>query len=368
MKKDNLLINIESTEITTQKNSKENNIKIIQGHKEENVPIFKVQKEKGKENAIQKNINDESKENNNDICDYSHLENSIISSIDLKFDLDRFYNALEENFKSLPNNDSFNSEKNEKIKEKENEKEIEYAQELLNIKIYPPDNNISDDCNINEQKIYNPLNKKRKINEIIRKDKGKILKNSSIQVKKLLKKGRSTHDYLIKKFLSNFLNKFLFKKLRRFGIHKCNYKIYIKPNENGLLPLLKKTIKEVFTYYTSDSIDGTSNQKKNEKLIKEFYNKKNFPSSQEEEELKELLESTIETYVEAYYKSSEIEDLKKKKDKYERTVKDLDEDFKKERNRGYYLLEANENFSEKFGFIIYANSKPYCHNQRKKKE
>ena len=108
--------------------------------------------------------------------------------------------------------------------------------------------------------------------------------------------------------------------------------------------------------------------KKNEKLIKEFYNKKNFPSSQEEEELKELLESTIETYVEAYYKSSEIEDLKKKKDKYERTVKDLDEDFKKERNRGYYLLEANENFSEKFGFIIYANSKPYCHNQRKKKE
>lgn len=128
MKKDNLLINIESTEITTQKNSKENNIKIIQGHKEENVPIFKEQKEKGKENAIQKNINDESKENNNDICDYSHLENSIISSIDLKFDLDRFYNALEENFKSLPNNDSFNSEKNEKIKEKEinlNDKEKE---------------------------------------------------------------------------------------------------------------------------------------------------------------------------------------------------------------------------------------------------
>ena len=153
---------------------------------------------------------------------------------------------------------------------------------------------------------------------------------------------------------------FIFKKLSKFNIHKCNYKINVNPKEKGLSALLKKTVKEVFTFYDEKAFEGTSNQQKNKTIIEE---KMKTITVAEKEELTKILDSTIEEQLIMYYNSPEIEELKKSKCKNGKTIKELDEEFFKERNRGYYLLEPYEST---YGFIKYANSKPYCHNERKK--
>ena len=60
------------------------------------------------------------------------------------------------------------------------------------------------------------------------------------------------------------------------------------------------------------------------------------------------------------YESGELQKFKNKKFKHGTSV-DYDIIFYKERKRHYYLLEP-------YGFIRYAKSKPYCHNERKKKQ
>ena len=303
---DNFKNSKESTAVTTQKNYLDINItKVIENRNEEDKSIKGHKSIKTQENSIKQKINDDNKENNLN-------ENSLVKTIDYEFALNRLF---ENNFDIK----SFSNDANIINKEKENKVEIKIARELLlddihnefdekseniynnfvldnisklneeilpkedkkknieDVKNAPPGNIIIDNAHKFECKTQRPLlNKKRNLTKNRRYSK---------------KKKRSTHDYLIKKFLSNFLNKYIFNKLKKFGIHKCNYKINVKPNERGLLLLLKKTVEEVFTDYDTKEIEGNGNQKKNKVLIEE---KNNFSSSTNEEELKKILKSFIE--------------------------------------------------------------------------
>ena len=68
----------------------------------------------------------------------------------------------------------------------------------------------------------------------------------------------------------------------------------------------------------------------------------------------------MENVIKDYYHSGKFEDFKNKDfKKTKRAIKDYDEDFIKERGRGYSLLEP-------YNFIEYARSKPYSQKRRKK--
>lgn len=180
------------------------------------------------------------------------------------------------------------------------------------------------------------------------------------------RKIRSKHDYLIKSFLSNSINNYSFgklnklvKKLKLGKIYKCDYIKNIKANERHLRNLLEKTIEEIFSIYDEEA--GKKDKKqKNKKVFESFFESisDKIDLSEDEEELLNLLKSTYEEELKLYYKSKEIEKFKNKKFKHG-TTDDYDKEFYNERNRGYYLLEP-------YGFIRYANSEPYCHNERKK--
>ena len=342
-------------------------IEAIEKYKEEIITFKDKITFKSEENFIQKNANDVNEENQNDISviycpkdyrdksKYCYCKDPIKEFGDEKSDNSEEYkivfgnvgieNKIESDDESFP------------------KKEKETNPDKVDIKKDTPENICTVD-NKQNNSIQKPLlNKKRKRNKNSSPDKEKTSRNSSIHKIKAKKK-RSNHDYLIKRFLSSLLNKYIFKKLRKFNIHKCNYKINIKPNEKGLSALLIKTVKEVFTIYDKKASEGTSNQQKNKTIIEE---KINTLTLVEKEELKKLLDSYIEEQVIMFYKSPEFEELKKKVCKNGKTIKDLDEEFFKERKRGYYLLKIYENENEKTnGFIKYANSKPYCHNERKK--
>lgn len=173
------------------------------------------------------------------------------------------------------------------------------------------------------------------------------------------KKKRTLRDYLIKSFLSNFINVYLFKKINELlekcklgKICKCDYDMIIKPNESHLAILLEKTVEELFIIYKEKASKKCEKQK-NKKLFEFIDNKVNL--SKNEEELVNLLKSKFEYQLKLYYKSKEIETFKTKKLKHGTPV-DYDKQFYSERNRQYYLLEP-------YGFIRYAKSEPYCHNK-----
>ena len=175
---------------------------------------------------------------------------------------------------------------------------------------------------------------------------------------------RSKHDYLIKSFLSNSINKYVFKKINKLfkknklgKMYKCSYVKIIKPNERHLSVLLEKSVKEIFSKYDEKASKECENQKSNKKLFEYIYNNVNL--LEDGKEIVNLLDSTYEDQLKLYYESKEIEKFKTKDLKYG-TPADYDKDFYNERNRKYYLLEN-------YGFIKYAKSKPYCHNERQKK-
>lgn len=266
---------------------------------------------------------------------------------------------------SQPNENSFQSKIEDEINienfflfQKESINEIS---ENNNSHLYIP----GKDCQNKTSKIYSSksidnLEQFKKDSFLNKKTKRK-LSNERKNTKKN-KKIRSTHDYLIKSFISNFINTYLFNKLNKlskicnFGkIYKSNYKINVNPKETELLSFLKKNVKEIFSSF-NENAEEYRNQQKNHNLIEKLYNKINL--SVEEKELKKVLDSLSEEELILYYQSDEIEKFKNKKLKHG-TPAYYDKQFYKERNRNYYLLEP-------YGFIRYAKSKPYCHNKRKK--
>ena len=190
----------------------------------------------------------------------------------------------------------------------------------------------------------------------------KVKKNETgekiFEINKILKTSPNIYrlDYYKKIFIKSFLNFLVNKgkelinncniseKIQKYKLHKPNYKLYAgnpKKKDNKLF--LNKKIKEVFMDYDKKCEKGTSRQKRNEKLIEIIYKSIKFPISEQEENLINFFEMTIEKGIEMYYDSDEFEQFKNNK-----TNKEYDKCFYKEKNRNFSLFEKN-------GFIRLVN-------------
>ena len=241
-------------------------------------------------------------------------------------------------------NEGLENLNDEESDEKKNENEIKYIYEIFGEE---KENNKNPEfyCS-SENKNSSLLNKKRNAS----KDKEQK-KNVYLEEKKDKK---NKNENLILKFLTNYINVFLYKKLIKtlgkiINVEKCDRKRFIKANENYLPHLLDKDLEEIFDL------------EKKIKLIED--NIKKFKINEEEEKkIKELLKSRFKEQLILYYESEELKKFKKKRFKDGKTPEDYDKLFyagRKGKERGYYLLEP-------YGFIKYANSEPYCKNERKK--
>ena len=178
-------------------------------------------------------------------------------------------------------------------------------------------------------------------------------------------KKRGTHDYYIKSFLSDLLNNFLRRELkdRITKLKKCQF-ITIKKDAKikkcnyitNIGKQIERTLKDFVEKKTVEEIFYTTNKELFDNIKKEC---KNFQNPDAEEFLN-YINRIMENVIKDYYHSKEFEDFKNKVfKKTKRTIKDYDNDFIKERGRGYSLLEP-------YNFIEYARSKPYSQKPRKK--
>ena len=163
-------------------------------------------------------------------------------------------------------------------------------------------------------------------------------------------------DYYKKIFIKNFLKYLLEygKKLisllkieeKIFGLklHMPNYKLYAgNPKEKDNREFLKKKVKTVFKDYDMECDKGTSRQKDNEKLIKKIYELIDIPTNENQNNVIDFFEMTIEKGIEMFYESEEFKEFKNDKiNKY------YDNMFYNEKNRKFSLLEKN-------GFIKLVN-------------
>ena len=111
----------------------------------------------------------------------------------------------------------------------------------------------------------------------------------------------------------------------------------------------KKTVEEIFY---------TTNKALFDKIKKEY----KIVQNPDVEEFLNYIKSIMENVIKEYYLSEEYKDFSNKVfPRTKRTIKDYDNNFCKERGRGYSLLEPNN-------FIEYALSPPYSQKTRKKNE
>ena len=116
-----------------------------------------------------------------------------------------------------------------------------------------------------------------------------------------------------------------------------NYKLYAgNPKEKDNREFLKKTIKTVFMDYDKENEKGTSRQKDNEKLIKKIYELIKIPTTENENNVIDFFEMTIEKGIEMFYVSEEFKLFKN--DKLNRYY---DDQFYIEKNRKFSLFEKN---------------------------
>ena len=301
---------------------------------------------------IQTNHNIEALNKNSQIYDDPHFSDQIAPSLAIP-------NFSEDN-KDESKNENINVE--EFFEEKVLENNESYSDELDQryfIEKSIPQNSVENvfqsQLNVNEEQFQKDyLNEKRNKSQNIESEKPK--------------KKRSNHDYLIKSFLSDSINNYILNKMNNLvknlglgKIYKCNYNKNIKAKESHLSSLLQNTIEEIFSIYDEKENKEYAKGKMNKKIFESFFerisNKINL--SEDKEKLFNLLRSIYEDQVKLYYESKEIEKFKNKKLKHGTPV-DYDKKFYFETNRRYYLLESD-------GFIRYAKSKPYCHNERKNK-
>ena len=105
--------------------------------------------------------------------------------------------------------------------------------------------------------------------------------------------------------------------------------------------------------YDEKDKKGTGRQIENEKLIKDIYNIKNFPSSIEEKALNDFFNMTIEDGIKLFYDNSE--EFLKFKNKKE--IKNYDKMFYREKKRNFSLLKN-------YGFIKLVNLPFYSNNPK----
>jgi hypothetical protein len=242
----------------------------------------------------------------------------------------------------------------------ENEKENKLIKEILNV--FPGNNNISefDDINYdisqNENNEFRLTKKNMQDNIIssftdIKNAQNNIIKEKIFEINKICKKDKPVYrlDYYKKIFIKSFLQyllnlgkKLIFDcnfgdKLMNLKLHMPNYKLYAgNPKEKDNRIFLTKTIKEVFMDYDVNCEKGTSRQKDNSKLINIIYKLLKEPISENEDNLLNFFEMTIERGIEIYYKSEEFKIFKN--DELNRYYDNM---FYNEKNRNFSLLEDN---------------------------
>ena len=120
-------------------------------------------------------------------------------------------------------------------------------------------------------------------------------------------------------------------------LHMPNYKLYAgNPKEKDNREFLKKTIKTVFMDYDKENENGTSRQKDNEKLIKKIYELIKIPTTENENNVIDFFEMTIEKGIEMFYVSEEFKLFKNDKlNQY------YDDKFYNEKNRKFSLIYKN---------------------------
>lgn len=215
--------------------------------------------------------------------------------------------------------------------------------------------------------LYSP--KENKINTMLGKRISKE-KQAKAKIFEIIKEKRLIYryDYFIKKFKTEFLN-YLLKELniklnackKQFNFdvkfenikfHKPNHKIYQEnAKEKDNKKFIKKSLKDILIDYNKSNIEGTSRQRDNEELINIIYNN-NFPSTEEQKDLKNFLEMLIENSIEKFYDSDKFQIFKNRRD-----IKYYDKMFFKERKRNFSLLE-------KGGFYKLVNMPYYCRNPK----
>ena len=207
------------------------------------------------------------------------------------------------------------------------------------------------------------LNNFSDINKVTKNE----FKNKVFEINKIGKNEPPIYrlDYYKKIFIKNFLD-FLVKrgkhliikcniseKLQKLNLHKPNYKLYAgNPKEKDNKIFLSKKVKEVFMDYDKNCSKGTGRQKENEKLIKIIYGIIKSPNTEEEENLIDFFEMTIEKGIEIYYDSEDFELFKNNE-----TNQEYDKCFFKEKNRNFSLFEKN-------GFIKLVNMPFYSKNPK----
>ena len=144
-------------------------------------------------------------------------------------------------------------------------------------------------------------------------------------------------DFLVKEGKSLINNCNISEQLQKLSLHKPNYKLYAgNPKEKDNKLFLSKKVKEVFMDYDKNCLKGTGRQKENEKLIKIIYGIIKSPNSEEEENLIDFFEMTIEKGIEIYYDSEDFDLFKNNE-----TNQEYDKRFRKEKNRNFSLFEKN---------------------------
>lgn len=277
------------------------------------------------DNLLNKEINQEQNLNNNIVKNEEKMNNLILN-----------------NFLQNKNNEEFDDLS---YSSSENQNNI-YEISMLGKKHFQ-DNSIN---NFSQIKNVYKNESKQKYFEI-----NKIIKKNNMPIYRL--------DYYKKIFIKNFLkfllkysNDLIFKcNIKEIGerkLHMPNYKLYAgNPKEKDNKQFLQKTIKKVFMDYDKQSKKGIRLQKSNEKLINEIY-EKDFPFSEDENNLNEFFNMTIEKGIELYYNSDAFQMFKD-----DEINQYYDKMFYNEKNRKFSLFEKN-------GFIKLVNSPFYSKNPK----
>ena len=248
-------------------------------------------------------------------------------------------------------NESFHESSNINIIINENNEEFKnenYTEKSMLSKKRNNDNSINNFSKINSVK-KNEIKEKEIIFNIIKNR--KITYRLDYYIKSIKE---SILTYLLNYGRNLIKNCNFGDNIRKYKFHMPNYKLYQgNPKEKDNREFLKKTIIEVFLDYNKNNDEGKRNQLFNKILIEKIYQKKDFPFSKEEQNLKNFFEMTIEEGIKMYYNNSfEFQEFKKN-----RTIKFYDRKFYIEKNRKFSLLERN-------GFIKLVNMPFYSKNQK----
>ena len=224
-----------------------------------------------------------------------------------------------------------------KSEDKENEQEIENYEQK----------------NYIEEKNYNQMKNKIENEEAFRIE-------DELHQKTKKRKHKKNEEYRLEEFLKIILTvcfNYILSETRK-KIKKCK-KIYNKtillhvtnckkyqgnPTKSNIKRIFQKTVKSAFCDFDKNCFEGITLQRSNKNFIDQIYKREDFPSNEEEIELKQYLEMKIADLIKKFY-DDEPDELINLRENYH----NWDEIFfnEKKKKKGFYLLQ-------KYGIIQYA--------------